>query len=339
MIRIGFKKTIAMAVGIMAVTAFLFGIAALRIASADLKPAVSIWIDPQAVNITTSAYHLNDKFNITLWANTYQDANNYAVFTWQITVNFDASLLSVTRAGYTNGSTSEFFMGHSTVPVSPIITSTSVSTGESLVGSDVRPPGNGSLCWIEMQINREPTGNATLTATLDINNTDTFLLNADLNEVTSTKYSAQYNYEVGALDVTPPTIEAVTRSPSDAQISENTPVNVTATITDEVGGSGVKNATVSYTINNSTYADVPMTQSLNSTTWTGIIPGQVNGTTVHFRVIAYDNAGNMATVDGYDSIVYNYSVIPEFAAAILIIMLAALAAMMIAYRKKSMLLS
>jgi hypothetical protein len=113
-----------------------------------------------------------------------------------MTLNFNASLLNVTRVGYTNGTTSEFFAGKATIPVTPIITSSSASTGESLIGTDSRAPGNGSLCWVEMQILLEPTGNDTITTTLDINNTDTFLLNGDLNEVTSIKYNGHYQYVV-----------------------------------------------------------------------------------------------------------------------------------------------
>jgi hypothetical protein len=196
MMRISLKKSLANAVAIMTVAAFVFGFAPIRTANADMMPAVSIWIDPQVVNITTATYHVGDKFNATLWVNTYQNTNNSAVFTWQMTVNFNASLLSVTRVGYTNGSTSAFFSGHTTIPVTPIITSTSASTGESLMGTDTRPPGNGSLCWVEMEILQEPTGNETITTTLDINNIDTFLLNGDLNEITPTKYNGQYYYVV-----------------------------------------------------------------------------------------------------------------------------------------------
>jgi hypothetical protein len=332
MMKVGLKKTLANAVIILTVSSLLFGFAAVRGAAAELKPAISIWVEPQQVNITTGSYHTGDKFNVTVWTNTYQNASYADVFTWQASMNFNSSLLTVVRVGYTNGSKSDFFSGHNTVPVEPVISASNAYTGESCIGTDSRAPGNGSLCWFELQIAAEPAGNETLTGTFNINNTDTYLLGNDLSEITSTKYDAQYNYSPPPPDVTPPTIGSVTRDPSDAQVAENTQVNVTATITDEVGGSGVKNATVSYTVDNSTYTDVNM--SLSGAAWTCIIPGQLNGTTVHFRVTAYDNAGNMATMDGYDDIVYNYYVIPEFTAAILIAMLAVLAAAMIVYRKK-----
>jgi len=193
--RISIKKSLANAVAIMTVAALVFGFAAIRTANADMMQAVSIWIDPQEINITTGG-HVGEKFNATVWANTYVDDNNSAVFTWQVTLNFNESLLSCTRVGYTGGTTSAFFAGHTTIPVTPIITSSSASTGESLIGTDIRAPGNGTLCWIEMEILLEPTGSDVFTTTLDINNTDTFFLDGDLNEVTTTKYNGHYQYVI-----------------------------------------------------------------------------------------------------------------------------------------------
>ena len=331
MVKKNFKKSVTSTIAIMTVALAIFGIIAVRTASADLKPAVSIWIDPQAVNITTATYHLNDKFNVTLWANTYQDASNFSTFTWQIGITFDASLLTVTRVGYTNGTTSDFFKGRSTIPVTAIITSTSASIGESLIGSDSRAPGNGSLCWVEMQINQEPTGNSTLTGMLDVNNTDTFVLDGDLIELASTKYSAQYNYEPAPPDTAPPTIDVPLRTPSGG-VPENGTVTIAANITDNVGGSGVINATLSYTIDNSTWTNAVMNSSGN--TWTGTVPGKLNGTRVWYRITAFDGAGNNATKNENGTTPYHYDVVPEFMTAVLIVMMAGLAGAMVVYRKK-----
>ncbi len=194
--KIGFKKSLANTVTIIAVAALIFGIAATRTTKAEVMPAVSFWIEPQLINITTYEYNVGDMFNATVWVNTYEDAENYDSFTWQAMVTFNDSLLMATRMGYTNGSVSEFFSGHTTVPVSPVITNTSAYTGETLMGTDTRPPGNGSLCWVEFQILMEPTGSEVITTTLDIDNVDTFLLDGDLMEITSTKYSGEYYYIV-----------------------------------------------------------------------------------------------------------------------------------------------
>jgi hypothetical protein len=160
-------------------------------------PAPAIWIEPAAVDVAGKG--IRDKFNVTAWINTYQDPNNSAVFTWQITLNFDATMLSVSRVGYTRGATSEFFAGHSTIPVTPIMTSSSASIGESLIGTYLRAPGNGSLCWIELEL-VSPPSNSTI---LSIDNTDTFCLNGDLNLVACTKYDVFVGTNLTSMHILP----------------------------------------------------------------------------------------------------------------------------------------
>jgi len=191
--RISFKKSLANAVAIMTVAALVFGFAAITTtANAQITPP-AFWIEPQLVNITTSeGYNVGDKFNATVWI----DSGTYASFTWQAMVTFNESLLMATRMGYTNGSVSEFFQGHTTVPVTPVITNTSAYTGETLMGTDTRSAGIGTLCWVEFQILMEPTGSEVITTTLSISNTDTFLLDGDLVEIATNKYNAEYYYIV-----------------------------------------------------------------------------------------------------------------------------------------------
>jgi hypothetical protein len=141
-------------------------------------PASAIWIEPATVDVAGKG--IGDKFNVTVWTNT-----STPTFAWQVTVNFDSAYLNVTGVGYTSDSASQFFAGHTIVPVTPVVTSSSVSTGASLIGSDSRPAGSGSLCWVELELLSLP--NSTV---LSIDNADTFCLNGDLSEITSTKYNA-----------------------------------------------------------------------------------------------------------------------------------------------------
>lgn len=134
----------------------------------------TLWLTPSTVALQGKS--VGYKFNATGWANLTQSS-----FTWQITCNFNGSTLKVDRVGYTNGATSQFFSGHSTIPVTPIITTSSVSMGESLIGSDARAPGNGSLCWFEFEVKAAST-----TEKLSISNTDTFALTGDLTEIPTT---------------------------------------------------------------------------------------------------------------------------------------------------------
>jgi hypothetical protein len=109
----------------------------------------------------------------------------------------------------------------------------------------------------------------------------------------------------------------VTREPSGPQVNESIPVIVSANVTDV--GSGVRNATLQYTLDNSTNwssaSVLPMSLNLTvqpqnclALSFNATIPGQPSGTHVHFRIIAYDFAGNNATRDDV------YPVVPEFSA-------------------------
>lgn len=126
-------------------------------------------------------------------------------------------------------------------------------------------------------------------------------------------------------DTSPPSI-VVAREPSGPQVPENQGVLVSADVTD--AESGVKNATLEYTLDNGTdwlsAHATPM--SLNTTlqpqnslalSFNATIQGQSSGTRVRFRIVAYDFAGNNATIDGVIDTT-TYLVVPEFPSAILL---------------------
>jgi len=137
------------------------------------KPANSIWLEPSIIPLMGKT--VGYKFNVTAWTNL-----NTPSFCWQIKCTFNGDVFRVTRAGYTAGVTSQFFSGHSIVPVTPIITNNSVMHAESLIGSDTRSAGSGSLCWFEFEVIAPSTEEQ-----LIINNPDdTCVLNPDLNEIT-----------------------------------------------------------------------------------------------------------------------------------------------------------
>jgi hypothetical protein len=143
-------------------------------------------------------------------------------------------------------------------------------------------------------------------------------------------------------DTSPPSI-VVAREPSGPQVPENQSVLVSADVTD--AESGVKNATLEYTLDNSTdwssaYA-TPM--SLNTTlqpqnslalSFNATIPGQLSGMRVRFRIVAYDFAGNNATIDGVID-TNTYLVVPEFpSAALLPLFVMASLCAVIVYRRR-----
>jgi parallel beta-helix repeat protein len=95
--------------------------------------------------------------------------------------------------------------------------------------------------------------------------------------------------------------------PDNVQPFQN--VTVWVNVTDY--GTGIKNVTLWYSINNgTTWTPKNMTQ-IATNTFQATIPGYEYSTWVTYKIIAYDNAGNNATKDnnGYG---YKYHVIPEF---------------------------
>ena len=120
-------------------------------------------------------------------------------------------------------------------------------------------------------------------------------------------------------DSTSPTIGIPSRTPEDDVLPEQ-PVNVSVNVTDSE--SGVKNVTLSYTINNGTsWENVTMNPTINynvsASLYEATIPGQQAETWVKFRMVAYDYAGNSATRDGTEPYCV-YQVIPEFASALIL---------------------
>jgi parallel beta-helix repeat protein len=115
------------------------------------------------------------------------------------------------------------------------------------------------------------------------------------------------------LDTTIPNIETPTREPAD-NIQPDQTVKVSVNVTDAT--SQVKNVTLSYTINDGeTWTDLPMNHT-TSNLYEATIPPQQADTTVRFRIIAYDYAGNNATLDGTQPYCV-YQVIPEFPSSLI----------------------
>ncbi len=115
-----------------------------------------------------------------------------------------------------------------------------------------------------------------------------------------------YYYE----DVEPPFIGTPIREPS-TDITTDQEVKVSAEIRDNE--TGVKNATLYYTINDGA-SWTPIEMNYNSTTdlfeTISPIPAQTLGTLVQYRITAYDNAENSRTEDNAGQY-YVYTVIPE----------------------------
>jgi len=129
-------------------------------------------------------------------------------------------------------------------------------------------------------------------------------------------------------DANPPTISNVRQSPEI--VPENQPVTVYAAITDE---SGIAEAIISYSVDNgASWQNITMSLAENG--YKAQIPGFPEGTTVYYKIIAYDYSGNVAVEDNAGSY-YTYTVVSGFPSEwVLLLALTAVIVVAFKFRKK-----
>lgn len=121
-----------------------------------------------------------------------------------------------------------------------------------------------------------------------------------------------------ALDKTPPTIGTPSQDPDFTAVEPYQNVTVTVDVIDE--GVGIREVTLSYTINEGqTWINTTM-NNISDNTYMGKIPGFQADTHVQYKIIAYDNADNPA-VEDRNGEYYIYTVIPEFTATMFLLIL------------------
>jgi len=133
-------------------------------------------------------------------------------------------------------------------------------------------------------------------------------------------------------DETPPEIGLPSQNPPSYNVKYGEEVKVSVDVEDIE--SGVKNVTLSYTINNGDHwENRPMTYNTSTGLYEATIPGQEDGTLVEFRIDAYNNAGIKATRDETEPY-STYRVIPEFSTFGILLILIVATLTIIVYRKK-----
>jgi parallel beta-helix repeat protein len=109
--------------------------------------------------------------------------------------------------------------------------------------------------------------------------------------------SADHVLQAVFVDNIPPEIGVPEQYPQRGSVRPDEEVTVTTNITDY--GTGVKNATMTYKVDNrSGWQYKSMAQDPESLEYQATIEAQPAGTWVHFKIIAFDNNGNNATLDG-----------------------------------------
>jgi len=112
-------------------------------------------------------------------------------------------------------------------------------------------------------------------------------------------------------DKRPPDIDIPAQDPPADIVQPYQNVTISVNVIDDM--SGVKNVTLVYSLDNGTTWEEQATMILNATTglYEAMILGQPADTWVRFKIIAYDNLGNNATLDGTEPYC-GYQLIPEF---------------------------
>jgi len=114
------------------------------------------------------------------------------------------------------------------------------------------------------------------------------------------------NYEA---DTTGPTIYAPSQEPDAEAVMPDRNVTVSVNVTD--AQIGVRQVILSYTTDGgATWTNVTMSKTAGDT-YIGVIPGLPAGTGVRYKIIAYDDAENVAVNDNAGQY-YVYTVVPEF---------------------------
>jgi len=116
-----------------------------------------------------------------------------------------------------------------------------------------------------------------------------------------------------SLDLTPPSIGTPYQNPLEFEVMDYVEVLVSVGVTDDL--SGVKNVFLSYSTGNGTWNYLLMEYNATSGLYQSIIPGQPYRTRVKYKIIALDNAGNLAVNDN-NGMYFSYLVgMPYFALA------------------------
>ena len=264
--------------------------------------------ETQDSNFTFDSYTatVGSRFNATVWV-----SNVTSLFAYQAKLRVNGSLLNITDAWVPTWNSSWVFYGQATVrPPTAYYdddmdnSSEAVLVGDSLLIGD---PFNGSglLAVIQFEIMYTPV-EGTIFCDLDMNNTDTSLLNYDLEDITTAKNGGYYEYE-SVEDETPPVIHEVYQIPHNESVTPSDEVDVYANVTDDL--SGVKQVILNYTADDETWFTEEMT--LSDGLYNATIPAFPYCTNVTYVIMAEDNADNAVTTEemGYT---YKYHVIPEF---------------------------
>jgi hypothetical protein len=137
-------------------------------------------------------------------------------------------------------------------------------------------------------------------------------------------------------DRRPPDIDKPIQDPPADNVEASQNVTISVNVTDNL--SGVKHVRLVYSFNSGTTWEEPLIMNHDATTgsYEAVIPSQPTGTWVNYKIVAYDQTGNNATLEGTQHNLV-YQVIPEFASILILplLVIATLIAVIVCRRKRA----
>ena len=155
-----------------------------------------VYLDPSEYNFTTDSVQPGYLFNVT-----FRVDNVANLYTWQVGVYFDGTILKPTRWFEPQWDPEYVFANQTTLAAQDIGTNYAL-VGATLLSFLQEPPFNGSgkLCIIEFEVTAAPQNGQTYSSNLNINNTDTIL--DDPNNVDIATANENGFYELRSVTVT-----------------------------------------------------------------------------------------------------------------------------------------
>jgi hypothetical protein len=170
------------------------------------------------------------------------------------------------------------------------------------------------------------TGNTTLTGLVE--NVTSYTVVVYANDTSGNMgASSTVSFKV---DLSAPIIDTPTRVPA-GDVEPSVDVVVSVNVTDAI--TQVKKVILWFTNDTTTWYNMTMSYNLTSHKYQATIPGHSAGTTVNYKITAYDMADNMAIKDNAGEY-YTYTVVPEFSSALMLFLLLAIATFFVVFAKK-----
>jgi hypothetical protein len=128
------------------------------------------------------------RFNVTVWV-----SNVTSLYAYQVRLDYNSTLLKATRAWLPTWDPEWVFYGKTTSKLPPSFGINYVQIGDAIIETYQTLSGAGILSVIELEIIYAPTTGKGF-CNLDISNTNTFLLDPNINEIPSDKTSGHFTY-------------------------------------------------------------------------------------------------------------------------------------------------